>query len=225
MKNNFKNSKKNEKKESEEKLIDLNKYIDFSTFSSNKGKNSSFLNSSNTINSFLESSMDIIKMNFNDQILSKNEFINTINSEEFTSEFREKLKIRRIETIKNELNGIKINFEFLKKTFKLINFSNTKHNKNKHLENLFEIQNIEADSKQIWIAKLREDGKYLATAGKSGILKIWEIISLDESLEDYENNGINNFFKFIKDYPFRIYKEHTDDIIDICWSLKVLFFF
>lgn len=180
----------------------------------------------------LENSKDILDFsqndinNYNNTSYYFKKFIRKQNDDEnLANEEKEKLKFGRIETIKNELEGEKINCEFLKKKFKMIKFVSRNYKKEKHLMNIFEVQNLQIDSQEIWISKFRQDGKYLATAGKSGTLRIWEALNLNDSLEEYIKHGISGFFKFFKDFPFRIYKEHTSDIIDLSWSNKVKYFF
>ena len=94
----------------------------------------------------------------------------------------------------------------------------------KEINNLYLIQSFSADNECIWVAKLRKDGKYLALGGKSCALKIWKIKSINDNLDEYDKNGINGYFKFINELPFRIYKEHLSDITDICWGINVNFF-
>ena len=230
-----------------EEAIDLNKFLEFSTFSFNRNKNfnnsniisnnSCDINIENTINNLnttyinnslflLENSKDLIDLSRNEIIINNNlNFLNKFNNksieENYLTQEKEKLRYGRIETIKNELEDSKQNCDFFKKNFNFLKFISRNRKKEKHLKNLIEIQNLQIDLEEIWICKFRQDGKYLATAGKSGTLKIWETLSLDDSLEEYIKSGICGFFKFFKDYPFRIYKEHISDIIDICWSNKV----
>lgn len=219
--------------------MDLNKYLDSSAFSSNKDKNlnnSSLSNNvSNTYNSstfILETSRDFFDQNLNENmndyfLTNSNIRKKVINSENddycFNIDIKEKMRFGRIEAIKNEIKGFKINSDFLKNHFKQIKINTNKsYYQQKHLINLFDIQSLNVENNQeIWVAKFRHDGKYLATGGKAGCLKIWEITSIDDCLEEYEKSGIQGFFKFFKDYPYRIYKEHTSDIIDVCWSFKV----
>jgi WD40 repeat protein len=64
------------------------------------------------------------------------------------------------------------------------------------------------------------NGQYLATAGKSGIIKIFEIIDMQYKKyeEKYDNNNILHYLRFMNETPIRVYNEHSSDIIDICWS-------
>ena len=45
---------------------------------------------------------------------------------------------------------------------------------------LFEVQNFQVDSDSIWIIKISNDRKFIATGGKSGLLKIFMINDIIE---------------------------------------------
>jgi WD40 repeat protein len=101
------------------------------------------------------------------------------------------------------------------------------HVKNKnikevHLENLFILQDFQCDSQAVWIAKLSYDGKYLATGGQSGVLKIWSVYSEEESLDNYEYKGLLSYIKLINENAYRVYNEHVSDIVDMSWNMTVL---
>jgi len=176
---------------------------------------------------FLENSKDLIELSHNDISLNHNfnnrkKVYDKSNLEDnIINEEKEKLRYGRIETIKKELEDRKQSNDFFRRIFKSVKFISRNYKKANHLKSLIEIQILQIDFQEIRICKFRQDGKYLATAGKSGCLRIWEKLSLDDSLEEYVKSGVCGFFKFFKDYPFRIYKEHTSDIIDVCWSNKV----
>jgi WD40 repeat protein len=97
-------------------------------------------------------------------------------------------------------------------------------NNNKHFKHLFELQNFQADFQQIWVAKISPDGKYLATGGKTGVLKIFQIlnINLDNYNDSYSLKDILPYLNFMKEHPIRVYNDHSNDIIDICWSPRVI---
>ncbi len=99
-------------------------------------------------------------------------------------------------------------------------YSNPKH---KHFRNLVELQNFQADFQQIWVIKLSPSGEYLATGGRTGILKIFEIIGTNsnEIKDCYTSQDILSYLNFISEVPVRSYNHHSDDIIDICWSPRV----
>lgn len=134
---------------------------------------------------------------------------------------QEQEKLRKLELLSEELKEITVDLEFLRKNLKTI-IPKNKGVKDKHLTNAFELQNFQADSQQIWVAKFSVNGKYLATGGKSGVLKIWEIFSEDDSINNYEYKGLISYLKLINETAFRIYTEHVEDIIDICWNSKVI---
>jgi hypothetical protein len=133
---------------------------------------------------------------------------------------REQEKLRKLELMNEELKEISLDTDFLKKNLKSI-LTKNKGVKERHLHNLFELQNFQGDSQQIWVAKFSCDGRYLATGGKSGVLKIWEIYTEEESIDNYEFKGILSYLKLVNESAYRIYTEHSQDIIDICWSVKV----
>ena len=64
------------------------------------------------------------------------------------------------------------------------------------------------------------NGKYLATGGKSGVLKIWEILTMKDSIDAYERKNILKYMNYCNEDAYRIYTEHSKDIIDIAWSKK-----
>lgn len=79
---------------------------------------------------------------------------------------------------------------------------------------------------------LNNDNKYLATGGKTGLLKIWKIKTFEEEEDiklnsSYDKKDINNSEKrlkddliFIDEIIFKIYWGHSSDITDISWSKK-----
>ena len=88
------------------------------------------------------------------------------------------------------------------------------------LSSLIEIQNFQCDVDTIWVIKLSYNGKYLATGGKSGVLKIWEILTMKDSIDAYERKNILKYMNYCNEDAYRIYTEHSKDIIDIAWSKK-----
>lgn len=132
----------------------------------------------------------------------------------------EKSKSKKMELMKNDINDLNIDIEYFKKNLKIVQ-AKFKGVKEKHFQNLMELQCFQGDSEQIWAARISHDGKFLATGGKSGVLKIWELYTFEESLDEYEYRGLISFLKFINESAYRIYTEHINDIIDLCWSPKV----
>jgi len=126
---------------------------------------------------------------------------------------------------KSELmhHGIKekdIDIEYLRQNLKQIQ-TKSKNIKDKHFQNLFELQCFQGDSQQILVAKISYGGKYLATGGLSGVLKIWIIYTEEDSLENYENRGIFCYLKFLNENAFRSYDVHKKEIIEINWHPRV----
>jgi hypothetical protein len=168
------------------------------------------------------------KVSENYENIESMENLKTMSTKSFHNESmerkeREQDKLRKLELMNEELKEISLDTEFLKKNLKTILVKN-KGIKEKHLQNLFELQNFQGDSQQIWTARFSSDGRYLATGGKSGVLKIWEIYTEEESLDNYEFKGILSYIKLVNESAFKIYTEHTQDIIDICWNPKVKIF-
>ena len=98
---------------------------------------------------------------------------------------------------------------------------------------LIELQNFKADSEQIWVASIDTTYNYLATGGKSGVLKIWKINTMLDDENKYiksvlyknKNYSINkedikSFLNIIEESVYKIYYSHTSDITDISWSKK-----
>lgn len=132
------------------------------------------------------------------------------------------IAISKKESMQEDMRNIDIDIEYLKKNMRLI-LTKAKGIKDKHFQNLFELQCFQGDSHQILVAKISYGGKFLATGGLSGVLKIWQIYSEDDSIENYENRGVNSFLKFLNENAFRIYTAHKKEIIDISWHPKVNF--
>jgi hypothetical protein len=113
---------------------------------------------------------------------------------------------------------------------------------------LFEVQTIECEQNSpIWVMKTSSEGKFIAVGGKSGVLRIYEIFQNEgvqmnintsfilSTLNEFnsqltkkthnsnfpfqETNSQFSILKLFNENPFRVYKEHTEDIIDICWGI------
>jgi len=125
---------------------------------------------------------------------------------------------------KKNLKEESIDFSYFKKHLHTISIKNKPENlllrTDNHIKHIFEVQNFMADSSTIWVSSISPNGLYLATGGKSCVLKIWSFISLvdKDSLQEHEEKNILKRIKLIKESPFREYRVHTEDIIDICWS-------
>lgn len=134
---------------------------------------------------------------------------------------KEKIIELKLETLKEEAKKLNFDLEYFKKLLKPIPVK-YKHNKDKHLQTLLKLQCFQADNEQIWSVVVSNDDKYIATGGKSGVLKIWQIYSFEESIINFDPKNMELFLKFINENPVKMYAEHTNDIIDIVWSQKVL---
>jgi len=77
------------------------------------------------------------------------------------------------------------------------------------LNNLRYVQSIQFSSLPTWVMEFSKDNRFLATGGQDCIFRIWEVIS-DNAEEDY--------LSLIALEPFREYKAHKKDIVDISWS-------
>jgi len=79
----------------------------------------------------------------------------------------------------------------------------------------------------IWAMKFSEDGKFLATGGEDAIVRVWSAIG---ALEDREKRGVqsetersSNGAKSLEGYiidpiPWREFRGHKADVIDLDWS-------
>jgi WD40 repeat protein len=120
--------------------------------------------------------------------------------------------MRKQELLRTDVKERTVNLEYFKRIYKILPL-----NTNKHFNTLLELQNFQADSDHIWVAKFSNDHRYLATGGTSRVLKIWEIYTYEQSFENYEGD-FKEFLPFLNETAFRIYSEHSDSIIDIAWS-------
>ncbi len=143
--------------------------------------------------------------------------------------YKNSLKIKFKKSINKSLIYLQSKYNFIKpytsKGFnsKKINFQNE----------LLELQNFKADSEQIWVASLDKNHNYLATGGKSGVVKIWKMNTLQDDDNKYNNSillfnnkelksdeEIKHFLNIIDESVYKLYCEHSLDIIDIAWSKK-----
>jgi hypothetical protein len=124
------------------------------------------------------------------------------------------------ENIHHKIKEKDIDIDYLKQNLKHIQ-TKSKGIKDKHFQNLFELQCFQGDSQQILVAKISYGGKYLATGGLSGVLKIWTIYTEEDSVENYESKGVFSYLKFLNENAYRVYTNHKKEIIEINWHQKV----
>lgn len=75
----------------------------------------------------------------------------------------------------------------------------------------------------IWTTEFSRDGKYLAAAGKDGVVRIWTVISTPEErrLEEQEEaaaSGERLSAPVFRERPVREFSGHSSEIIDLSWS-------
>lgn len=63
----------------------------------------------------------------------------------------------------------------------------------------------------IWIMSFSKSGKFLATAGKGGIIHLWSITPQDCTKNDIVE-------KMLPTTPSQTFSEHSSDVVDINWS-------
>lgn len=131
---------------------------------------------------------------------------------------------------------INFSFEDIRSNYKYITYEKkgNYNEKERGLENLYEIQYFPIYEDHVWVMKPSHDGNYLALGCKSGSLKILLFSDISKSIEEIEEKIILNgttvleeeaFNKekspLIKVFDEEIYREyllHDSDIIDVCWS-------
>ena len=111
---------------------------------------------------------------------------------------------------------------------------------------LFEVQSFQADDKTIWTAKVSNNSQFLAIGGVSGLLKIFflninNILQINPQFFHLSNSNLsesafnsnstynstfthNSAFKFIDETPFKTFKGHINDIIQISWGTHVTYY-
>ena len=127
---------------------------------------------------------------------------------------------------------------FLKLNYNLISTYMTKGFDKKRINfqnELVELQKFKVDSEQIWVAAFDVNKNYLATGGKTGVLKIWRINTMLDDQNKYINSFLfkdknsqtvlndeekKSFLNIIDESIYKIYYNHSSDITDISWSKK-----
>ena len=98
------------------------------------------------------------------------------------------------------------------------------------------VQSLYAHEGVIWVAKFNASGKYLATAGQDGVVAVWQV-DLKRRLDDdgggrgedrresheeadahEEAPGVVYGVPVLNTTPYRLYKGHKKDVLDISWS-------
>ena len=130
------------------------------------------------------------------------------------------LKINSI--IFEKIKESDINLKFLQSKLRTIpiKIKNISNIKNRHFKNLIELQNFYIEDSPIWVIKFSNDSNYLATGGKKGIVKIFEIMNYEyENFKSsYDKTQILSFLNFLSEKPKKTLNEHSNDIIDLSWS-------
>lgn len=77
----------------------------------------------------------------------------------------------------------------------------------------------------IWATEFSRDGKYLAAAGKDGVVRIWAVISTQEERRVQEEEeaaacpvGERLSAPVFLERPVREFQGHTNEILDLSWS-------
>ena len=210
---------------------------------------------SNQENKKLINKTDISINNNNKLLFTDSSFIES--SEKFKSVIdEEKIEIPKLlnNAIKNSkvpLLNLNINLKisnkkynenksllFLKLNYNLISTYMTKGFDKKRINfqnELIELQKFKVDSEQIWVAAFDVEKNYLATGGKTGVLKIWRINTMLDDQNKYINSFLfkdkntetvlneeekKSFLNIIDESIYKIYYNHSSDITDISWSKK-----
>ncbi|XP_010461743.1 PREDICTED: uncharacterized WD repeat-containing protein C3H5.08c-like [Camelina sativa] len=106
-----------------------------------------------------------------------------------------------------------------------------KTNKKSHVElsATYMVQKINGHKGKIWVLKFSPDGKYLATGGEDGVVKIWRITLSDSLLASFmrqqepisQQEALVLFPQkafHIEETPFQELYGHTGDVLDLAWS-------
>lgn len=89
----------------------------------------------------------------------------------------------------------------------------------RELNDLQHLHTISASQKPIWVVKFRQDGKFLATGGLDGVLRVYQILPVyysERNTATLFNSAPNQRIK-----PFKEFENgHVMDIFDINWYPK-----
>ena len=222
---------------------------------------SSIKKSNNSLDSIRDNKKIINKSDININIKNNKLLFNDSSSIGTSDKIKSEIVEEKIEIPKLLNDKIKNSHAPLLNLNLNMNLSNKKYNENKSLlylklnynlistyaskgfdkkkinfqNELIELQKFKADSEQIWVAVLDMTKNYLATGGKSGVLKIWRINTMKEDENKYinsflfknKNSEVNlneeeqkSFLNIIDESIYKIFYNHTSDITDIAWSQK-----
>ncbi|KAJ4287470.1 hypothetical protein N0V88_007657 [Collariella sp. IMI 366227] len=73
----------------------------------------------------------------------------------------------------------------------------------------------------IWATEFSKDGKYLASAGRDHVVRVWGVISTPEERrahEDEETSGERLSAPVFRDQPVKEFRGHTGEVLDLSWS-------
>ncbi|KAK0703907.1 WD40-repeat-containing domain protein, partial [Lasiosphaeria miniovina] len=77
----------------------------------------------------------------------------------------------------------------------------------------------------IWATEFSKDGKYLATAGRDRVVRIWAVISTPEERRAHEEEELANggtgerlSAPVFRNQPIREFEGHTGEVLDLSWS-------
>ncbi|KAH8902842.1 WD40 repeat-like protein, partial [Coniochaeta sp. PMI_546] len=77
----------------------------------------------------------------------------------------------------------------------------------------------------IWATEFSKDGKYLAAGGRDQVVRVWAVISTAEERKAQEEEELSNggsgerlSAPVFMEKPFREFKGHTGEILDLSWS-------
>ncbi|KAF8105902.1 hypothetical protein N665_0152s0037 [Sinapis alba] len=117
-------------------------------------------------------------------------------------------------------------FEYKPKEEVMMSKVKVKTNKKSHVElsAAYKVQEINGHKGNIWTLKFSPDGKFLATGGEDGVVKIWRItlsasfvgqepMREQEALVLFPRKAFN-----IEETPFQELYGHTGDVLDLAWS-------
>ncbi|KAK4239573.1 WD40-repeat-containing domain protein [Achaetomium macrosporum] len=77
----------------------------------------------------------------------------------------------------------------------------------------------------IWATEFSKDGKYLATAGRDHVVRVWAVLSTPEERRAHEedeavNGGAGERLSapVFRDQPVKEFQGHTGEVLDLSWS-------